>query len=178
MLRISELKAPPSLELFSELVELLQDAISGGASIGWTEVPTTKDARNYWTRVLEAVGRGERLLFVATDNHVCAGAIQLALEPRQNGRHRGEVQKLMVHSQFRRKGIGRALVTALENSAAARGLTLLLLDVRSGDVAEQLYRRAGYQLVGSVPGYARSTAGTFDPTSIYYRQLSAAAGEM
>jgi acetyltransferase len=178
MLRISELKAPPSLELFSELVELLQDAVSGGASVGWTEVPSTKDARNYWTEVLEAVGRGERLLFVATDNHVCAGAIQLAFAPRQNGTHRGEVQKLMVHSQYRRKGIGRALLMALESAATARGLTLLVLDVRSGDAAEQLYRAAGYQLVGSVPGFARSTKGTFDPTTIYYRQLSASAGKM
>jgi acetyltransferase len=176
MVTISELKAPPSLELFSELVELLQDAVSGGASVGWTELPGTREARNYWTEVLEAVGRGERLLFVATDNHVCAGAIQLAFAPRPNGRHRGEVQKLMVHSQYRRKGTGRALLAALEHAAAARGLTLLVLDVRSGDPAEQLCRRAGYQLVGNVPGFARSTTGTFDPTTIYYRQLGAAAG--
>ncbi len=177
MLEIKELKTTPSLELFSELVELLQDSVQGGAAVGWTEVPSTKDARNYWTEVLEAVGRGERLLFVATDNHVCAGAVQLAMSPKQNAQHRGEVQKLMVHSQYRRKGIGQALMHALENTAAARGLALLLLDVRPGDASEQLYRRAGYQFVGTVPGFTRSMTGAFEPTSIYYRRLSAAAGE-
>jgi len=177
MLKISELTAPPSLELFSELVELLQDAVAGGASIGWTERPSTKEARNYWTQVLEAVGRGERLLFVATDNHVCAGAIQVAFAPRQNARHRAEVQKLMVHSQYRRRGTGRALMAALETAVAARGITLLTLDVRTGDPAEHLCRRAGYQLVGTVPGFVRSTEGTYDPTSIYYRQLSPTAGQ-
>ena len=177
MLKISELTAPPSLELFSELVELLQDSVAGGASIGWTERPTTKEARNYWTQVLEAVGRGERLLFVATDNHVCAGAIQVAFAQRQNARHRAEVQRLMVHSQYRRRGTGRALITALEAAVAARGIALLTLDVRTGDPAEHLCRRAGYQLVGTVPGFVRSTQGTFDPTSIYYRQLSPAAVE-
>lgn len=177
MLKISEITSPPSLELFSELVELLQDSVAGGASIGWTEPPSTKDARNYWTQVLEAVGRGERMLCVATDNHVCAGAIQLAFAPRQNARHRAEVQKLMVHSQYRRRGTGKALLAALEAAAAARGIALLVLDVRSGDPAEQLCRRAGYQLVGTVPGFVRSTKGTFDPTSIYYRQLGPAAAE-
>ncbi len=173
MLEIKELKAPPSLELFSELVELLQDAVNGGASIGWTQVPSTKEARNYWTEVLEAVGRGERLLFVATDNHVCAGAIQVAFAPRQNARHRGEVQKLMVHSQYRRRGIGKALVVAIEKAAAARGITLLVLDVRSGDDAERLYKRCGFQFVGSIPGFVQSANGAFDPTSVYYRRLGA-----
>jgi acetyltransferase len=175
MLEIKELKAPPSLELFSELVELLQDTVGGGASIGWTQVPGTKDARNYWTQVLEAVGRGERMLFVATDNHVCAGAIQVAFAQKQNARHRGEVQKLMVHSQYRRRGIGQALLAAIEKAAAARGISLLVLDVRSGDDAERLYKRYGYQFVGSIPGFVQSASGAFEPTSIYYRRLGAAA---
>ena len=172
---IKEVTVAPSLELFSELVELLQDSVAGHASIGWTAVPDTREARNYWTEVLEAVGRGERLLFVATDNHVCAGAIQLALVSKQNGRHRGEVQKLLVHSQYRRRGIGRALLTELERAAAARGLTLLVLDTITGSSAEQLYRGAGYQFVGTVPGYARSTHGVLEATAVYYRKLAAAA---
>ena len=175
MLEIKELKSPPSLELFSELVELLQDAVGSGASVGWTRAPTTKEARNYWTEVLEAVGRGERLLFVATDNHVCAGAVQVAVAPRQNARHRGEVQKLMVHTQYRRRGTAQALVAAMERAAAARGLTLLVLDVRAGDEAERLFKRCGYQYAGTIPGFVQSTRGTFDPIAIYYRRLGAAA---
>ena len=175
MLKISEITAPPSLELFSELVELLQDSVTGGAAVGWTEPPSTKEARNYWTQVLEAAGRGERVLCVATDNHVCAGAIQLAFAPRQNARHRGEVQKLMVHSGYRRRGVAKALLGALEAAAVARGVGLLLLEVRSGDPAEQLCRRSGYQLVGTVPGFIRSAKGALEPVSIYYRQLGPVA---
>ena len=174
MLKITELKTPPSLEQFSELVELLQDAVNGGASIGWTAVPSTKDARNYWTEVLEAVGRGERALFVATDNHACAGAVQLSMATLPNARHRAVVQKLMVLSGYRRRGVGRALMAALEQAALARGRSLLILDVISGAPAEQLYRRSGWQQVGSVPGYAESTRGVLEPTVFYYRRLSAA----
>ena len=177
MLEIRELTAPPSLELFSELVELLQDTVSSGATTGWTTVPSTKEARNYWTEVLEAVGRNERRLFVATDNHVCAGAVQLALPPRENSRHRGQVQKLMVHSQYRRRGIGLALVQALENYAAAHGLALLVLDVHSGSPAESVFKRAGYQSAGTIPGFWRSPRGTLEAATIYFRRLSGAAGE-
>lgn len=175
--KISELRTAPSLELFSELVELVQDAVNGGASLGFTEKPSTKEARDYWAATLASVGRGERLLFVATDDHVCAGAIQIALTPKANARHRAEVQKLMVHSQYRRRGIGQALLTAIENAAAARGLSLLVLDVPTGDPAEEFYRQAGYQLVGSIPGFAQSIGGAYEATSIYYRKLAAAAGE-
>ncbi len=177
MPRISELKSTPSLELFAELVELVQDAVGGGASIGWTERPSTKEARNYWTEVLESVGRGERLLFVATDDHVCAGAVQLAFPSKPNARHRAEVQKLMVHSQYRRRGIAQALLDALENAAAARGLSLLVCDTRVGDSADQMYRRLGWQCAGTIPGYSRSTSGSYDATAIFWKTLAPAAGE-
>jgi len=174
MLKISELKAPPSLELFSELVELLQDAVADGASVGYTEVPATREARNYWTQVLESVGRGERRLFVATDNHVCAGAIQLAPIGKQNGRHRGEVQKLLVHTQYRRRGIGTALLGALEAAALEQELSLLVLDTIEGGAADALYRRRGYRFVGTIPGFALSTKGKLEATAIFFRQLTAA----
>jgi acetyltransferase len=177
VLKISEVKTTPSLALFSELVELLQDAVKGGASIGWTQEPTTKEARNYWTEVLEGVGRGERLLFVATDDHVCAGAVQLCFSPKQNARHRGEVQKLLVHSQFRRRGIGQALMNALENAAASRGLSLLVLDTITGGEPEQFYRQTGYQYAGTIPDFARSTGGKLEATSIFWKKLAPAAGE-
>ncbi len=177
MLKISELKTTPSLELFAELVELVQDSVNGGASIGWTQTPSTKEARNYWSEVLEGVGRGERLLFVATDDHVCAGAVQLCFSPKQNANHRGEVQKLMVHSQYRRRGVGQALMTALENAAAARGLSLLVLDTMTGGDPEQFLRQVGYQYAGTIPDFARATNGKLEATSIFWKKLSPAAGE-
>ena len=177
MPQITELKSPPSLELFSELVELLQDAVTGGASIGWTSPPDTREARNYWTQVLESVGRGERRLFVAIDQHACAGVVQLALSWKPNQHHRGEVQKLIVHPQYRRRGLGTALMHALENAAAASGLTLLVLDVRAGDPAESLYRKLLYQYVGTIPGYALSTTGVYEPCAFYFRRLAPATGE-
>jgi ribosomal protein S18 acetylase RimI-like enzyme len=172
MLTVKELTTTPSLELFSELVELLQDAVTDGASIGWVAVPGTKDARDYWTRTLEAVGRGERRLFVATDEHVCAGAIQLSLPVKANASHRGEVEKLMVHTQYRRRGIGTALMQSLEKVGRDAGLKLLVLDTISDSAAARLYGRLGWQRAGEIPDYARSTAGVLEPTTVFYHRIA------
>ena len=172
MLTVKELTTTPSLELFSELVELLQDAVTDGASIGWVAVPGTKDARNYWTQTLEAVGRGERRLFVATDEHVCAGAIQLSLPVKANASHRGEVEKLMVHTQYRRRGIGTALMQSLEKVGRDAGLRLLVLDTISDSAAARLYGRLGWQRAGEIPDYARSTTGVLEPTTVFYHRIA------
>lgn len=172
MLTVRELTTTPSLELFSELVELLQDAVGDGASIGWTSVPGTKEARDYWTRTLEAVGRGERRLFVATAEHVCAGAIQLSLPVKANAAHRGEVEKLMVHTQYRRRGIGTALMQSLEKVGRDAGLELLVLDTVSDSAAAGLYARLGWQRAGEIPDYARSTTGVLEPTTVFFHRIA------
>jgi ribosomal protein S18 acetylase RimI-like enzyme len=99
--------------------------------------------------------------------------VQLALSPKQNAKHRGEVQKLMVHSQFRRRGIAKALMASLEATARQRGIHLLVLDTREGDAAERLYATLEYTRVGVIPGFALSTSGNYDPTVIFYRHLPA-----
>ena len=59
---------------------------------------------------------------------------------------------------------------AAEDSARSAGKTLLVLDTASGD-AERIYRRLGWQLVGTVPDYALWPRGGFCSTSFYYRDL-------
>lgn len=171
MLNVKELTTTPSLELFSELVELVQDSVADGALLGWVATPGTKEARDYWTRTLEAVGRGERRLFVATDEHVCAGAIQLRLPAKANAVHRGEVEKLMVHTQYRRKGIGTRLMRSLETVGRDAGLSLLVLDTVSESPAARLYESLGWQKAGEVPHYARSTTGVLEPTTFYFHRI-------
>ena len=55
--------------------------------------------------------------------------------------------------------------------AFERGRTLLVLNTRTGDPPEDLYRRLGYALVGHVPEFARNPDGTFNTTSLMYKRL-------
>ena len=128
-------------------------------------------SRAYWRDVLEAVREARRILLAAFEGEALIGSVQLALEPRANGRHRGEVMKLMVLRSHRGRGAGRALMRALLEAARASGRSLLLLDVRTGDPAERLYRTLGFVPFGRVPGHARSPDGRLADTTFYYLQL-------
>ena len=83
-----------------------------------------------------------------------------------NARHRGEVFKLLVHREFRGRGIGDALMKAVEREAAKHDRTLLRLDTVQGGVAKSLYRRLGWLEIGIVPKHFADPWGEFK-SSVY-----------
>lgn len=166
-----ELRTDEAAAHVDELMELLRDTVDGGASIGFLPPVSEQEARSYWLDVFAAVGGGIRTLSVAIQNEQLIGAVQLGLELRPNGMHRAEVMKLMVHRRVRGQGVGRALMIRAEALARELGRSLLVLDTRCGDVAEQLYLRLGYVRAGVIPGYALSASGELHDTVVMYRQL-------
>jgi acetyltransferase len=155
--------------VLGELVILLQDAVDSGASVGFLPPLSEAVASAYWVEALDDLSRDRRILLLALQSGAVVGTVQLALASQQNGQHRAEVQKLMVHTQARRHGIGEALMTAIEAEARAAGRTLLVLDTRRGDAAEELYLKQGYVRAGIIPQYAQSANGILDDTVIFYR---------
>ena len=97
--------------------------------------------------------------------------MQLAPCLKPNGRHRGEVMKLLVHRRARGRGIASALLAALEAHAHATGLSLLVLDTEAGSPAEALYRHLGWRYGGSIPGYALTPDGAPHATVYLYKPL-------
>jgi GNAT superfamily N-acetyltransferase len=88
----------------------------------------------------------------------------------ENQPHRADLAKMLVHRRARKAGVGAAVLQAAEAAALADGKTLLLLDTAS-DAAERLYRRAGWQEAGRVPGYALLPAGGECDTVFYWKRL-------
>jgi len=167
-----ELLTPePAHDKLTDLVELLRDAVDSGASVGFLPPLSREVARDYWLSVLTDIGAGHRLLLGAFDRARLVGSVQLELARKPNATHRAEVQRLLVHRSMRRRGIGERLMRELEALACLRGRTLLVLDTRRGDPSELLYQKLGYTIAGVIPGYARSSNGSCDPTAFYYRQL-------
>jgi len=158
------------------LADLLFDAVESGASVGFVPPFALKDALNYWRAVIPALREGNRILLAASDGNGLAGAVQLALETRSNGKHRAEVTKLLVHRRSRRQGLGKALMTEAEAAARRLGRTLLFLDTKKGSDAEHLFSKVGYIRAGEIPGYARSIDGTLHTTVFFYRYLSPVEG--
>ncbi|MBF9238168.1 GNAT family N-acetyltransferase [Hymenobacter sp. BT683] len=172
---ISNLSPEEIQRLLPQLVALLQDAVAAGASIGFLPPLAAADATDYWVGVADAVQAGHRVLLVAQPENdpVVQATVQLDLATKPNALHRAEVAKLLVHSSARRQGLGRQLIAAIEEQARQLGRTTLVLDTRHGDVAEQLYQQAGFELVGLIPEYFLNNDGQLHATAVYYKILAA-----
>ncbi len=64
------------------------------------------------------------------------------------------------------------LLNEIEKCAREKGLRLLVLDTREGDVSELLYSKIGFFRVGVIPSFALSSNGNYDGTAIYYKKIS------
>ena len=172
---IELLTAPVSPETLASLVNLLLDCVEGGASIGFLAPLAKDEAIVYWHHVITDVSDGRRLILVAreTPEGPVIGSAQLLAESRANGRHRAEIQKVLVLRPYRRRGLAAALVHRIEAEAQARRLTLLFLDTSDGPSgARPFYAFLGYTYVGGIPGYALDPDGTPAANAIYYKRLA------
>jgi ribosomal protein S18 acetylase RimI-like enzyme len=156
-----------------QLGTVLHASVHADASVSFILPFSLEDAFAYWSeKVLPSVEAGARRLLIARLEDHIVGAVQLNLDSPPNQRHRAEVSKLLVHPEARRRGIARALMTALEKIAVAEGRTLLTLDTRRGDAAEPLYRSLGYVIAGVIPRYARGPLRPdLEDTTIMYKEL-------
>lgn len=154
-----------------DLLTILQDSVEHGASIGFLLPFEAERGTRYWANIFTSLAAGERILLGAFQDKTLVGTVQLEFCQKQNGQHRAEVQKLMVHSAARRQGIARELMLAIETVALAHQRSLLVLDTIVGSAAEKLYRQVGYQTGGIIPQYALSTEGILEPTIFLYKLL-------
>jgi acetyltransferase len=153
------------------LVELLLDAVKHGASVGFMADFDEAQARSYLSGVQASIEDGSLLLWVVVRDEVVVASVQLALCLKANGLNRAEVQKLLVHSEARRRGLGQQLMAALELSARQYKRGLLYLDTEAGSGAEAFYQSLRYTKIGELPNYCQSPDGRYTPTAIYFKTL-------
>lgn len=154
------------------LIVLLLDAVNDGASIGFLTDLDERGAAEYFAQVHAAMTDGALLLWVAHEQGRVLGSVQLSLCQKPNGLNRAEIQKLLVLSTARRRGIARLLMQAVEQEAVPRKRGLLYLDTEADSDAEHLYRNLGYRCIGGLPDYACGPDGTYRANAIYYKTLA------
>ncbi|MCS3804565.1 GNAT superfamily N-acetyltransferase [Chromobacterium alkanivorans] len=169
---MSTIRMAPALAAgdYSRLSALLADCVAGGASVGFLAPLPEAEAAAYWAQVDSLLGAGLQL-WLAEEDGALLGCVQLAPCQRGNGRHRAEVQKLLVHSACRGRGVARRLMAALEDHAHKQGIRLLVLDTEAGSGAEAVYRKLGWSKSGEIPDYAASPDGRLHPTAYYFKRL-------
>lgn len=153
---------------------LLHACVHAGASINFVMPFPPGQAAAFWrSKVLPAMRAGTRLVLAARRQNRLAGSVQLDLDTPPNQPHRAEITKLMVHPDFRRNGLARGMMAAVERLALAHDRSLITLDTRTGDHAEPLYASLGYRTAGTIPGYSRDPfEDRLDATTIMYKALA------
>jgi len=169
--QIVELEAGAFDDLVADLAELLFDAVDSGASVGFVRPFTRDDAAAWWRSIVPDVTHGVTLVLAASVDGRVVGTAQLRLAQLPNSRHRAEVAKVLVHRDARRRGVGRALMSAVEDLARRHGRTLLFLDTITGTDAVRLYEGLGWTRAGEIPRYAGMPDGTLAPTTIFFKEL-------
>lgn len=167
--------SPPVLEdALPEFAELLHACVHAGASINFVMPFPMEEARAFWlSKVMPPLRSGGLVLLGARMDGRIVGSVQLDHDTPPNQPHRAELRKMIVHPDFRRRGIARALIAEIEQRAVGLGRTLITLDTRTGDFAEPLYRSAGFDVAGVIPGYARDVAADrLDAATFMYKQLA------
>ena len=156
-----------------DLVRLLRDCVHHGASLGFLAPLPESGAADYWSTVVAQIAAGSRSVFVARDDDGrIVGSGQLAYESKPNGRHRAEINKVMVLPAHRRRGIAADLMRGLEQCARERNIRLLFLDTAEGEGgAQRFYESLGYVYAGGIPDYALDPDGRPMKNAIYYKLL-------
>ncbi|RWR02119.1 acetyltransferase [[Pantoea] beijingensis] len=155
----------------ASLCQVLANCVAEGASVGFTDAADLASMRRFWQGVIADIASGEKQLLVARKQGKIIGTVTVAIGMMPNGTHRAEIAKLLVNPDIRRQGVAYQLMKKAEIIALEAGKTLLVLDTRSGDIAEKLYVSLGWIVAGQIPGYARSTEGVLDATTIMYKWI-------
>lgn len=92
--------------------------------------------------------------FVAMKNlHICGYGGYISV------RGEGEITRILVAKEYRKKGLGCAILDKIIENARAQNIYRLILEVRESNmVARKLYEGAGFREISKRQGYYQSPA--------------------
>ena len=120
-----------------------------------TDIPFLVSARDSfpdaWDEkmLLSAFKAGNFFGFIAEDGVLPTGFITYSVNIDT-----ADLQDLFVAENYRKKGVGNALITKFIDNARARGVKKLFLEVRESNTpAINLYKKAGFNLISTRKKY-------------------------
>ncbi|MGA7072095.1 N-acetyltransferase family protein [Bradyrhizobium sp.] len=168
---IVSLAPPIDDRALDELADVLADCVSGGASVSFMAPFSRNEARRFFGKVAASVAAGDTVLLAVRLDGKIVGTVQLGLDTPPNQPHCTDIKKMLVHRSARGRGVGAALMAAIEAEARQRGRWLLVLDAVPGESGHRLYLRAGWQQSGIVPDYALFPDGRLCDAAILWKRL-------
>lgn len=155
----------------ANLTELLCDAVNNGASVNFVAPLSIGEAMQFWRRIAGDLQQEKVVLIAAINAEKVIGSVMIVPAWQPNGLHRAEIQKMLVHSAYRRRGIATQLMQAAEETASQMGRWLLFLDTEYGSGAQPFYEKLSYTQMGIMPHHSRNSAGELSDTVFFYKIL-------
>ncbi len=144
--------APPAPALVAPIMEIMEAAFDPAYREAWNRRQVSDALVLPQTHALVIGEDGE--LFTDDSTHRPAGFVIT-----RGAVDEEELLLIAVAPQFRRKGLGAALIERLFEQAHARGVRRIFLEMRRGNPAVHLYRKAGFEPIGHRPNYYRLANG-------------------
>ena len=153
------------------LAEILIDAVDSGAGVSFMKPLLPDVAHGFWRGQISGIAAHATFPIVAEIDGSLAGIVLLMRSWAPNQPHRSDVAKLLVHRDFRRRGVASALMGALEDKARGLKQTLITFDAVANSPASTFYESLGFICVGTYPNYAYSGDGRLDDTAMFYKKI-------
>lgn len=151
---------PPGLDdLVGEVVDVWVAVTNAGGAVGFVPPVTRDDVEPVAREALRRVARGDDHLVTATETGRLIGFSFLERRPGELFRHWATVKRFQVAPSHQGRGLGGALLEAVQEHARRLGLDHLRLSVRGGTGTEAFYRRFGWEEVARIPRSIRVAEG-------------------
>lgn len=141
--------APISAELTESAAALLRSLVAAGAALGWVDPPPAAEIETLLNDVADHAAHGDAALVTARSGRRLVGLGYWLRYARPTHRPHADLEKLAVDPAWQGRGVGRAMMRELIDSAARAGIEVLTLDLRAdNDRAVGLYESLGFRGYG------------------------------
>jgi len=133
---------------------LVAEMVHEGAALGWLEVPSRTELGDLVADLIAASETDDACLILAEDGDDILGFAYWTRRELDTLRPHADVGRIAVSTRARGQGVGRRVLQALVDGAAAAGIEVLTLDVRGNNhAAMALYEHFGFREYGRLPDY-------------------------
>jgi len=145
--------------LREQIVHLWTEVTNAGGAVGFVAPVTEDDVRPVAEAAFAGVERGPDRLLIGVDGEQLAALVFLVDNRFGLKAHWRVLKRVMVLPGSQGRGYGAALLREAAAVARVMGLEALQVTLRDGHGLEGFYAKAGYRVIGRIPGALRVAAG-------------------
>ena len=153
---ISTAPSPPLAPLIARIMQVMEAAFDPTYGEAWNVRQITDALAMPSTRALVVDCEGQT---IADDSAQSGAATPAGFVLTRKAADEEELLLIAVSPEFRRRGIGEALIQQLFKRAKNEGICRIFLEMRRGNPAIHLYEKVGFKPIGERPEYYRTTTG-------------------